>query len=261
MQGTTVDTDGGPRAEPGARRIAIVTGASRGIGAGIAVVLKAAGITVIGISKFQDATAVDRWIRCDVSDPDQVEGAVSQVEAVYGGVDILVNCAGIGEQATLTETSLALWCETIDVNLTGTFLMMRRVVPSMLCRQWGRIVNIASMAGRWGDPEMVAYAASKHGILGLTRSVALQVGRSGVTVNALCPSVVDGGMTEDARRARSVRGGRSAGFDERMTRVASPPDRLVQVWEVATLVGFLVSEGARSINGQGIDLCAGAASV
>ena len=243
--------------EPNGRRIAVLTGASGGIGEGITESLKAADVVVVGISRTE-AAATDRWIRCDVSDPEQVDSAVQQVKDVYGRIDILVNAAGFAQGASLTETSVALWCETIDVNLTGTFLMMRRVVPDMACRRWGRIVNVASIAASQGEPRMAAFAAATCGVLGLTRSVAHQVAKSGITVNAICAGMVEAGRLDSVAPARGVdQAFETTGLRHHRACSTRPHWRVMEVWEVADLVAFLVSDDARGISGQGIDLCDG----
>lgn len=240
--------------------VAIVTGASRGIGKGITQSLKLRGVTVVGLSKANVADAADLWIQCDVRDPDQVESAVQKSVDMYGSIDVLVNSAGCVQYETLTETSLSLWNETIDTNLTGTFLMMRRVIPLMIDRRWGRIVNIASVAAKRGEPLMAAYAASKHGVLGLTRSAALQVAQYGVTVNAVCPGAIDTDLVNGALKKWSEKYGRSVELGRRVARSASPQNRFMEVAEVAGLVDFLVSDSAHGINGQAINICGGTLS-
>ena len=212
---------------------------------------------MVGISRTE-AAATDRWIRCDVSDPEQVDSAVQQVKDVYGRIDILVNAAGFAQNASLTETSVALRCETIDVNLTGTFLMMRRVVPDMACRRWGRIVNVASIAASQGDPRMAPFAAATRGVLGLTRSVAHQVAKSGITANAIGAGMVEAGRLDGVAPAWvSTKLSKRPVFDITARVRPTPHRRMMEVWEVADLVAVPMSDDARGISGQGIDPCDG----
>lgn len=242
-------------------RVALVTGASRGIGQCIAQTLHAGRFKVAGVSIKNRATTGDEWFQCDVSDAAQVRETVQAIIASFGRIDILVNSAGIAEYAALTETSLDLWNRTIAVNLTGTFLMMREVLP-LMCRQgWGRIVNVASTAAKRGEPQMAAYATSKHALLGLTRSAALQVAKTGVTVNAICPGPVPTDLLESGICGWAAQTGRPVEVGRKVFQASSPQNRFVDVCEVANLVSFVVSDEARGINGQSINLCGGAVPV
>lgn len=239
------------------RPVAIVTGASRGIGAEVVRQLQVAGYLVIGISLNRPADAADDWIQCDVRHDSQVEGTVRDVHARYGRIDALVNAAGLWGFANVTDTSLALWNDVIGVNLTGVFLMMRRVLPIMIQQRHGRIINIASIAGKRGEADGAAYSASKHGLIGLTRSAALQVAKAQVTVNAICPSWVPTDMLEATLNDWSARTGRPAELGRYVMEAMNPQNRLIDTEEVAALVVFLASGAARGINGQGINLCGG----
>src|SRR6266404_6894523 len=189
-------------------RIALITGGGRGIGRAIAHAFAQEGAQVAIAARTQEqiervmkelndgfqieATA----IACDVSDGESVRLMFAKVGERFGrGPDILVNNAGIAESAPLTKTDDELWRRLQGINLDGTFYCMRAALPAMIERGWGRIINIASIAGKTGAPYIAAYSASKHGVLGLTRSVALEIGASGITVNAICPGYVDTEMT------------------------------------------------------------------
>jgi len=171
--------------------------------------------------------------------------------------DILVNNAGIAESSAFINTGDELWHRHLAINLTGTFYCTRAALPAMLERGWGRVINIASIAAKAGAPYIAAYAASKHGVLGLTRSVALEVATSGVTVNAICPGYVETEMVERGVERITQRTGRSAAEALDMLKRMSPQNRLVTVEEVASLALLLASDEGRGINGQGINIDGG----
>jgi 3-oxoacyl-[acyl-carrier protein] reductase len=183
-------------------RIALVTGGSRGIGKGIALALAGAGcdVAVNYVSREADAQAVAAAIRAlgrralvvqgDVSRSTDVESAVSVVERGLGGIDILVNNAGRLRIETLEQMSEASWNECLDVNLTSVFLMTQAVLPGMRSRQWGRIINLTSVAAQLGSTMGVHYAAAKAGVIAMTKSYARLLAREGVTVNAIAPALI-----------------------------------------------------------------------
>jgi chromosome segregation protein len=186
-------------------RHAVVTGGGRGIGAAIATVLAAGGarVTLTGRNearlKEKAATLpVGRAVRCDVAQEAAVAAAFAEATRAFGPVAILVNNAGAAESAPFLRSSLELFRRMLDVNLIGTFLCARAALPGMLEAGFGRIVNVASIAGLKGAPYVSAYCAAKHGVIGLTRALALETATRGITVNAVCPSYTD---TEMARRA------------------------------------------------------------
>jgi NAD(P)-dependent dehydrogenase (short-subunit alcohol dehydrogenase family) len=182
----------------------------------------------------------------------------SQIREQFGrGPDILVNNAGIAESATLDKTSDELWQRHIGVNLSGTFFCMRAALPDMVASGWGRIVNIASIAGKTGAPYISAYAASKHGVLGLTRTLALEVAANGVTVNAICPGYVDTEMTSRGVENIVARTGKSAAEAVESLERMSPQNRMVTAEEVAALALLLASDEGRGINGQAINVDGG----
>ncbi len=247
----------------------VITGGGRGIGAACARALAEAGSTVLVTARTEDevravASAIEQsgghahWAVCDVAEEDSV-GALAEVAAErLGGVDILVNNAGIGHSATLVNETLEDWNRTIAVNATGTFLCSRAFLPGMVERGWGRIVNVASVAGRMGGRYMSAYAASKHAVLGLTRSVAAEIAAKGVTVNAVCPGYVDTPRT-DGTVARIME---KTGLDREGALAAlldtSPQKRLVEPGEVADAVLYLCGDGAKGVNGQALVIDGGA---
>ncbi len=250
-------------------RIALVTGGGRGIGRSVALSLASAGADVAVTarsSKELDETAAAiralgrraESIVCDVSERTQVDAMVARVRTALGDPLILVNNAGIAASAKLTDTTDEMWDRMLRVNASSAFYCTRAVLPLMLAAKWGRIVNMASVAGRAGAPYIAAYTASKHALLGLTRAVAAEVASRGITVNAVCPGYVDTEMT-DASAANIVkRTGRTEEDARKILEGFSPQGRLMTAPEVAAMTTYLCSEGARGINGQGIVIDGGA---
>jgi 3-hydroxybutyrate dehydrogenase len=251
-------------------RTAIITGGGRGIGRAIALALAGEGASVAVLARTgSEVERVAAEIRsgfdveaahavCDVSDPRDVERAYAEVARAFGrGPDILVNNAGIAESATVAKTSDEFWARHISVNLSGTFYFMRAALPSMVERGWGRVINVASIAGKTGAPYIAAYSASKHGVLGLTRSAALEVAAKGVTVNAICPGYVETDMTARAVENITARTGRSADEALDVLKAMSPQHRLVTPEEVAALALLLSTDDARGITGQAINVDGG----
>lgn len=246
-------------------RRALVTGAGRGIGRAVALRLAAEGAALVLAARTRaevEAVAGEARGRggsaaavltADVSRPQDVAALFREA----GPVDVLVNAAGVAPSAPLVKTSDELWRSALDTNLSGTFYCLRAALPGMMERGWGRVVNLASIAGKTGYPYIAAYAASKHGVLGLTKVAALEAAERGVTVNAVCPGYVDSPMT-DASVARIVDKTRLPEADVRR-RLAemSPQKRLMTVDEVAALVVFLCGEDARGITGQALSLDGG----
>lgn len=251
-------------------RTAIVTGAGRGIGRAIALAFAREGAHLALCSRTADEVArvADEARRsfnvevmndvCDVSDPADVSEFVRAAFNAYGReADILVNNAGVAESAPVAKTGDELWRRHIEINLSGTFYFMRAALPAMVERGWGRVINIASIAAKTGAPYIAAYSASKHGVLGLTRSAALEVARKGVTVNAVCPGYVETDMTTRAVQNITATTGRSAEEALEALRRMSAQHRLVTPEEVAALCLLLASEDGRGITGQAINVDGG----
>jgi len=240
---------------------AVVTGGGSGIGAAVATRLLAEGmrVTLMGrnlerLQAQQAALGGDVAIQaCDVSD----EASVVAAFAAAGHVDVLVNNAGQVETAPLAKTSLELWQRLLNVNLTGTFLCSRAVVPGMLARKHGRIVNVASTAALKGYAYVAAYCAAKHGVLGLTRAMALEVAAKGVTVNAVCPGYTETDIVAGAVDNIVAKTGRTPEQAKAELAKANPQGRLIQPEEVAATVAWLAREDSASINGQAIAVCGG----
>lgn len=251
-------------------KTALITGGGRGIGRAIAFAFAREGASLALCSRTgEEIEAVADEIRrefrvnvmndvCDVSDPQDVaEFFLAAYNADGRHADILVNNAGIAESAPIMRTDDELWRRHLAINLDGAFYCTRAALPSMIERGWGRIINIASIAGKTGAPYIAAYAASKHGVLGLTRSVALEVASKGVTVNAICPGYVDTDMTTRALEQIEAKTGRTAADALASIKNMSPQNRLVTPEEVAALALLLASEDGRGINGQAINVDGG----
>ena len=247
------------------RPVAFVTGAGRGVGRAIALRLARDGyaVAVAGRSDapLRETTAAIQAqsgealaLTCDVRNRDDVGAAIARTEASLGPIEVLVNNAGIAESAPFVSMPDDMWDRVLAVNLTGAYNTMRRVVPGMFERKKGAIINIASTAGKVGYPYTAAYVASKHGVVGLTRAVALEAGRYGVRVNAICPGWIDTEMT-DASIARIVeRTGRSAEEARHMLTTMNPSGRLIAPSEIADLCAHLLSPASADLNGEAIDI-------
>jgi 3-hydroxybutyrate dehydrogenase len=251
----------------GGRR-ALVTGGGRGIGRAVAFDLARAGAAVAVAARTRaevDSVAEDLGrsgaravaVTVDVTDPESVRAAFARAREGLGGIDILVSAAGVAPTAPLARTSDALWRQVLETNLSGVFYCLREALPEMTARGWGRVVNLASIAGKTGYPYIGAYAASKHGVLGLTKCAAMEVATNGVTVNAVCPGYVDTPMLE-AGVARIVeKTGLPAEEARRRLAEMSPQKRLYTAEEVSALVLFLCGDAAAGINGQALNVDGG----
>ena len=245
-------------------RHALITGGGTGIGAAIAARLSEMGarITVVGrrpepLEEVADGLDGAQPVPFDVTDEAAVEEGLKTATERFGPVDVLINNAGAADSSPFTRTTPDAWRAMLDVNLTGAFLMSRAVLPGMVERGWGRIVSIASTAGLKGYAYVAAYCAAKHGVIGMTRSLALEVAQKGVTVNAVCPgytetellsesveNIVDKtGVSEDEARAQLLE--------------SNPQGRFVSPEEVAEAATWLMSSNAGAITGQAIVVAGG----
>jgi NAD(P)-dependent dehydrogenase (short-subunit alcohol dehydrogenase family) len=249
---------------------ALITGGGRGIGAAIARVLAEDGarVTLVG----RDGATLDaaaqaliaeipgceaHAVVADVSDAAAVAAAVAQARARLGPVRILINNAGQAGSAPFLKTDELLWNRMLAVNLTGTYLCTRAVLPDMLQAKSGRIVNVASTAGLRGYAYVTAYTASKHGVVGLTRALALELAANGITVNALCPGYTDTDIVRDAVRTIVKETGRSAEQARALLARTNPQHRLIQPQEVAQAALWLCRPDMGSVTGQCLTIAGG----
>lgn len=252
---------------PLAGRHALVTGGGRGIGIAIAQALleQGARVTLAGrhAGTLADAArglgAPDRvgQAALDVTDPDSVARGFEAAAARFGPVAILVNNAGQAASAPVLRTDGATWQRMLDVNLTGSFHCIQAALPAMLEAGWGRIVNVASTAGLAGYAYVSAYCAAKHGVVGLTRALALELAAKGVTVNAVCPGYTETDIVADAVANIVAKTGRSAEQARAELAAGNPQKRLVQPRQVADAVAWLCLPGSDAMNGQSIAVAGG----
>jgi len=253
-----------------AKKLAFITGGGRGIGRAIAIAYAREGASVgVAARTIKEVRAAAKEIgkefgtdalglKCDVGQTDSVKEAFDKFRAHFGrGPDIVVNNAGVAQSELFVKSGAGMWLLHLNTNLGGTFRCTHAALPEMIERGWGRVINIASIAGKTGAPYISAYAASKHGVLGLTRSVALEVAAQGITVNAVCPGYVDTDMTARGIENIVSKTGKSARQALKMLERMSPQNRLITPEEVAALAVLLASEEGRGINGQAINVDGG----
>lgn len=247
------------------RPVVLVTGAGRGVGRAIArrfardgYVVAAAGPTAAALGDTCEVIAAAHGhavpFVCDVTARDAVRSTVDATERELGAIEVLVNNAGISESAPFVAMDDEVWDRTLAVNLTGAYNCMRAVVPRMFDRRRGRVINIASTAGRVGYAYTAAYTASKHGLLGLTRAVALEAAGRGVTVNAICPGWIDTGMTAASIDRIVQKTGRTEEAARQALERMNPGGRLIHPDEVAAVAAYLASPEADAVNGQDLDV-------
>ncbi|HUQ71760.1 MAG TPA: SDR family NAD(P)-dependent oxidoreductase [Planctomycetaceae bacterium] len=249
-------------------RVALVTGAGRGIGRAIALAFAAEGaklaLTARTVSELDELVATIRSaggtalaLPADLADRAVPGRLVADVEKSLGPIEVLVNNAGIGSSAgpsPVAQFSDEFWEQTLRVNLTAPYLLSKAVLPGMLAKKWGRIIMIASINGKIGALHGAAYAASKHGLLGFTRTLAMEVASQGITVNAICPGPVHTVMNDlrveyDAKR-------RGVGFDEQAAGL-TPLGRRLEPEEIAPLAVYLASSAAAAVVGQALNIDGG----
>jgi 3-hydroxybutyrate dehydrogenase len=262
-------------APPNGKR-ALVTGGGRGIGEAIARGLAAAGarVTVCGrgeadLKKVAAEIAGD-YVVADLADRASTERLLAELGAIpspgstgtrterRGSIDILVNNAGAAESAPLERTSDEMWDRILELDATAPFRVTRALVPGMVAAGWGRIINVASNAGVSGYAYTTAYCAAKHALVGMTRALAVDLARTGVTINALCPGWVETQMAEEAIARISAKTGRPPADARAQLAAMSPQRRMITTAEVAHAAVMLCADAARGIHGQNLVIDGGA---
>lgn len=246
-------------------RTALVTGGGRGIGRAVAERLAREGVRVAVAGRteaeLEEVAALlgegAAALRLDVGDRADIARALPLLRERVGHVDILVNNAGVAESAAYHATPDEMWDRMLAVNVTGAFALCRALIPPMIERGYGRVVNVASNAGLTGYAYSTAYCASKHAMVGMTRAIALEIARSEVTINCVCPGWVETRMTEETLARIEAKTGRPRAEAKRTLEAMSPQRRMVQPEEVAAVVAMLVSPEARSVHGQAIPIDGG----
>lgn len=257
---------------PNADKIVLITGASGGLGEAFARAFARQGYRVVIAARRQarlqalaDAMAQEGAqvlaIACDVTDRAQVTNLGGEVSKQWGAPQILINNAGIARAISFTDMADSQWDEIIDTNLTGAYNCCKVFLPGMLQTKWGRIINIASTTAKVGYSHVTAYTASKHGLLGLTRSLALETARQGITVNAICPGYVDDERTHENARSMAERTGKPVEEILKIFAASAPQNRLIEADEVASLALLLASEKLGGMTGQAVNVDGGAVMV
>lgn len=251
------------------KHIALITGAGKGIGEAIAYALAGMGLRVAVAARTRaDIERVADTIRarggealpvvCDVTQPDSIASAVADIRRGLGPITVLVNNAGAAESHKFIGHDDALWQRMMDVNLNSVYHVTKAIAPMMVEARWGRIITIGSIASKVGGKYIAAYTAAKHGVLGLTRALALELVGYNITVNAICPGYVDTPLTDFAVATITSKTKLSEAEARATLERTSPQNRLITSEEVAAVAVMLVGEGARGITGQAINVDGGA---
>jgi len=250
-------------------RVALVTGGGTGIGLAIALAFLREGARVAigsrnpahleaGSKAAREAGHEMLAIQTDVTEPISVRTAVEGVVSRYGRLDILVNNAGVSGRTPMTDPDEARWHAILNTNLTGAYLCSKQALRQMKDGEHGRIINLSSVLGRFGVPGYAAYCAAKHGIIGFTKALALEVAARGITVNAICPTWVDTDMARQGITETAALLGISMEEFRRQAVKGIPIQRMVEAAEVGDLAVYLASPQAAGITGQAVNICGGA---
>ena len=250
-------------------KIVLITGGSGGLGSALARAFSAQACRVVITARDPQRlrATVEEMARygaqvlalpCDISDRDAMLDLQKEIAAHWGAVQILINNAGIARAVKFTDMPDDVWDAILETNLTGAYNCCKVFLPSMLQTQWGRIINIASTAAKVGYSHATAYTASKHGLLGLTRSLALETARLGVTVNAICPGYIDDERTRENARIMAQRTGKSVDEILELFADSAPQKRLIAPDEVAALALLIASDKLGAMTGQAINVDGGA---
>ena len=254
------------------QKIALITGGSGGLGRALARAFSGRGhpVVIIGRGRERLGPVAEEIARnggqvlalpCDITRREQLKSLAERISAAMGAPQILINNAGIARAASFVEMRDELWDETLQTNLTGAYNCCKVFLPGMLKSGWGRIINIASTTAKVGYSHVSAYAASKHGLLGLTRTLALETARQGITVNAICPGYVDDERTRENARRMAEKTGKSVEEILRLFGSSAPQNRLIAPEEVASLALLMASDKLGGMTGQAINVDGGAVMV
>ena len=243
---------------------ALVTGGGSGIGAAIAFALAraGAGVTICGRRLEELEFTAERhdnihWVTADVTDEASVGRLYDEAQAARGPFDIVVANAGAAESAPAEKLTREIWQKMIDVNLTGAFLSVRPAIAGMRAKKWGRIVFIASTAGLKGYAYVAPYVAAKHGVVGLSRALAIETAKAGITVNAVCPGFTETSLLDRAVDRIAERSKRDEMEARKLLEARNPQGRFMQPQEVADVVLWLCGEESAAITGQAISVSGG----
>jgi NAD(P)-dependent dehydrogenase (short-subunit alcohol dehydrogenase family) len=253
-------------------KIVLVTGGSGGLGRSLACAFARQGCRVVITSRSVEkleaaAEEIGEYARpvlcvpCDIRQKEQVESLAQEVRTRIGSVQIVVNNAGVAEAMSFLQMPDSLWDETLQTNLNGAYYCCKAFLPAMIEAGWGRIINIASTTAKIGYSHTTAYTSSKHGLLGLTRSLALETARLNITVNAICPGYLDDERTRENARKMAQKTGRTVEEILALFAGSAPQNRLIEPDEVAALALLLASEDAGCITGQAINVDGGAVMI
>jgi NAD(P)-dependent dehydrogenase (short-subunit alcohol dehydrogenase family) len=253
-------------------KIVLVTGGSGGVGQALALGFARQGYRVVITARHRNQlqASADKIAQeggrvlallCDVTQREQVKNLADEISRHWGMVQILINNAGIAQAVSFADMRDDQWDQTLDTNLTGAYNCCKVFLPGMIQAKWGRIISIASTTAKVGYSHVTAYTASKHGLLGLTRSLALETARLGVTVNAICPGYVDDERTRENARIMAQKIGKRETDVLRIFAASAPQNRLIEPEEVASLALFLASEKLGGMTGQAINVDGGAVMV
>jgi NAD(P)-dependent dehydrogenase (short-subunit alcohol dehydrogenase family) len=251
------------------QKVVLITGGSGGLGRALAQAFLREGCRVVITSRNQERSNLAAKkinpnggqllaLTCDITERRQVASLEQKIKAQWGAVQILVNNAGLAQAGSFLEMPDRLWDETIKTNLTGAYNSCKVFLPAMIESSWGRIINIASTMAKLAYSHVSAYTASKHGILGLTRALALETATAGITVNAICPGYLDNERTRANAERMAERTGKTVADVLDLFAKSSPQKRLIAPEEVAGLALFLASEKASGMTGQAINVDGGA---
>lgn len=251
------------------QKIVLVTGGSGGLGRALAQAFLGQGARVVITARSEDklkAAAESLGagggevvaLPCDITQRKQVEILAEAIRGRWGNVQILINNAGVAKAASFLEMPDSLWDEIIKTNLTGTYYCCKVFLPAMMEARWGRIINIGSTTSKVAYSHVSAYVTSKHGLVGLTRTLALETARQGITVNAICPGYLDDELTHANAQRMSQQTGKSVEQILAMFASSAPQKRLISTQEVADLAVLVASEQLASMTGQAISLDGGA---